>query len=100
MTESIVEKYPELPVALFECFTEQKKQYLKRLSNQSVADDDEIDARNRKLQLMGFDPLPYGIAPNEQVLNELIESGLRQQILSPTSGWEDYFCRSTLDLTG
>jgi 4,5-dihydroxyphthalate decarboxylase len=49
---------------------------------------------------MGFDPLPYGVAPNAQVLNELIESGLRQQILSPTSGWEDYFCRSTLDLTG
>ena len=66
----------------------------------SVSDDDEIDARNRKLQSMGFDPLPYGVAPNEQVLNELIDSGLRQQILSPTSGWEDYFCRSTLDLTG
>ncbi len=100
MTESIVESHPELPVALFECFTEQKKQYLQRLSNQRVADDDEIDARNRKLQLMGFDPLPYGVAPNEQVLNELIESGLRQQILSPTSGWGDYFCPSTLGLTG
>ncbi len=99
MTESIVESHPELPVALFECFTEQKKQYVQRLSNQSVADDDEIDARNRKLQSMGFDPLPYGVAPNEQVLNELIESGLRQQILSPTNGWEDYFCPSTLGLT-
>jgi 4,5-dihydroxyphthalate decarboxylase len=100
MTESIVEKHPELPIALFECFTEQKRRYLERLTNQSASDDDEIDARNRKLQSMGFDPLPYGVGPNEQVLNELIESGLRQQILSPTSGWEDYFCRSTLDLTG
>ena len=100
MTESIVEKHPELPIALFECFTEQKRQYLERLSNQSASDDNEIDARNRKLQSMGFDPLPYGVGPNEQVLNELIESGLRQEILSPTSGWEDYFCRSTLDLTG
>jgi len=100
MTESIVEKFPELPVALFECFTEQKKQYLERITTQRVSDDDEIDSRNRKLQSMGFDPLPYGVAPNEQVLNELIDSGLRQQILSPTSGWEDYFCRSTLDLTG
>lgn len=100
MTESIVESHPELPVALFECFTEQKQQYLQRLSSQSVADDDEIDARNRKLQSMGFDPLPYGVASNEQVLNELIESGLRQQILSPTSGWGDYFCPSTLGLTG
>ncbi|MEK9604796.1 MAG: hypothetical protein VW352_00855, partial [Gammaproteobacteria bacterium] len=69
-------------------------------SSQSVADDDEIDARNRKLRSMGFDPLPYGVASNEQVLNELIESGLRQQILSPTSGWGDYFCPSTLGLTG
>lgn len=100
MTESIVEKHPKLPVALFECFTEQKRRYLERLTNQSASDDDEIDARNRKLQSMGFDPLPYGVGPNEQVLNELIESGLRQQILSPTRGWEDYFCRSTLDLTG
>lgn len=100
MTESIVEKHPKLPVALFECFTKQKSRYLERLTNQSASDDDEIDARNRKLQSMGFDPLPYGVGPNEQVLNELIESGLRQQILSPTSGWEDYFCRSTLDLTG
>ena len=100
MTESIVEKFPELPVALFECFAEQKKQYLEGITTQRVSDDDEIDARNRKLQSMGFDPLPYGVAPNEQVLNELIDSGLRQQILSPTSGWEDYFCRSTLDLTG
>lgn len=100
MTESIVEKHPELPVAMFECFTEQKRQYLQRLINQNASDDDEIDARNRKLQSMGFDPLPYGVAPNEQVLNELIESGLRQQILYPTSGWEDYFCRSTLNLTG
>ena len=100
MTESIVEKFPELPVALFECFTEQKKQYLERITTQRVSDDDEIDSRNRKLQSMGFDPLPYGVAPNEQVLNELIDSGLRQQILTPTSGWEDYFCRSTLGLTG
>ncbi|MDC3058492.1 ABC transporter substrate-binding protein [Litorivicinus sp.] len=100
MTESIVKNYPDLPVALFECFTQQKKQYLQRLSNQSISEDDEIDARNRKLQSMGFDPLPYGVAPNEQVLNELIKSGLRQQILSPTNSWEDYFCRSTLSLTG
>ena len=100
MTESIVEKFPELPVALFECFTEQKKHYLERLTTERGSHDDEIDARNRKLQSMGFDPLPYGVAPNEQVLNELIGSGLRQHILSPTSGWEDYFCRSTLDLTG
>ena len=66
MTESIVESHPELPVALFECFTQQKKQYLQRLSNQSISDDDEIDARNRKLQSMGFDPLPYGVAPTSR----------------------------------
>ena len=100
MTESIVEAFPTLPEALFDCFSEQKRQYLNGLTAQPTADDDEIDARNRRLQSLGFDPLPYGLEPNEQVLNELIESGLRQKILSPTSGWADYFCGSVLNLNG
>lgn len=100
MTESIVETFPTLPEALFECFSEQKRQYLESLTARPTADNDEIDARNRKLQSLGFDPLPYGIEPNEQVLNELIESGLRQKILSPTNGWGDYFCGSVLNLNG
>jgi 4,5-dihydroxyphthalate decarboxylase len=98
VTESIAERFPELPVALFQCFSEQKKQYLEALTAQKASDDDEIDARNRRLQSLGFDPLPYGIEPNEQVLSELIESGLRQKILSPTTGWGDYFCGSVLNL--
>ena len=100
MTESIVEAFPTLPEALFDCFSEQKRQYLNNLTTQPTAEDDEIDSRNRRLQSLGFDPLPYGIEPNEQVLNELIESGLRQKILSPTAGWADYFCRSVINLNG
>ena len=100
MTESIVEAFPTLPEALFDCFSEQKRQYLNNLTTQPTAEDDEIDSRNRRLQSLGFDPLPYGIEPNEQVLNELVESGLRQKILSPTTGWGDYFCGSVLNLNG
>ena len=100
MTESIVEAFPTLPEALFDCFSEQKRQYLNNLTTQPTAEDDEIDSRNRRLQSLGFDPLPYGIEPNEQVLNELIESGLRQKILSQTAGWADYFCRSVINLNG
>ena len=100
MTESIVEAFPTLPEALFDCFSEQKRQYLNNLTTQPTTEDDEIDSRNRRLQSLGFDPLPYGIEPNEQVLNELIESGLRQKILSQTAGWADYFCRSVINLNG
>ena len=100
MTESIVEAFPTLPEALFDCFSEQKRQYLNNLTTQPTAEDDEIDSRNRRLKSLGFDPLPYGIEPNEQVLNELIESGLRQKILSQTAGWADYFCRSVINLNG
>ncbi|MBU25687.1 MAG: 4,5-dihydroxyphthalate decarboxylase [Gammaproteobacteria bacterium] len=100
MTESVVEAFPTLPEALFECFSEQKRQYLQSLAVQPITDDDEIDARNRRLHSLGYDPLPYGIEPNEQVLTELIDSGLRQKILSPTRGWGDYFCRSVLNLNG
>lgn len=97
LTESIVSRFPNLPVALFDCFSEQKRHYLKQLKSQSPSLDDEIDTRNRKLQSMGLDPLPYGIEPNTRVLEVLIESGLRQNILIPTSGWDSYFCRSVLE---
>lgn len=99
LTESIVSRYPKLPEALFECFAEQKRQYLDRLKIQPISNDDEIDSRNRKLQSMNIDPLPYGIESNERVLDELIASGLRQKILSPTSGWDSYFCKSVLKST-
>ena len=98
LTESVVEEYPDLPAALFECFAAQKKTYLESLAKQSTEHDDATDTRNRNLQKLGYDPLPYGVRPNERVLNELINSGLRQKILKPASGWADYFCESTLAL--
>ena len=99
MTEAIVDQFPSLPEALFECFSEQKRVYLEKLKNQNQIEDDAIDARNRILQNLGYDPLPYGVQSNEAVLNELIDSGLRQKILDPTSGWDAYFCKSVLDMT-
>lgn len=100
LKESVVEHYPELPNALFECFVAQKQRYLGELPTRDPATFDETDQRNATLLARGIDPLPYGVEPNLQVLNALIQSGLRQHILKPTSGWHDYFVASTLDRVG
>lgn len=100
LKESVVAAYPELPNALFDCFVAQKRHYLDALATQSGDDLDETDQRNLTLLQRGIDPLPYGVEPNLQVLNALIQSGLRQHILKPTSGWHDYFVASTLNQIG
>lgn len=100
LKESVVEQYPDLPNALFDCFVEQKQRYLRDLPTRDPASFDETDQRNATLLARGIDPLPYGVEPNLQVLNALIQSGLRQHILKPTSGWHDYFVASTLDRMG
>ena len=100
LKESVVAQYPDLPNALFDCFVEQKQRYLSDLSTRDSADFDETDQRNLTLLARGIDPLPYGVEPNLQVLNALIQSGLRQHILEPTSGWHDYFVASTLNQVG
>jgi 4,5-dihydroxyphthalate decarboxylase len=53
----------------------------------------------RVMDATGADPLPYGIAPNRGVLDELLEAALSQQILRDRMPLETLFATATLDLT-
>jgi 4,5-dihydroxyphthalate decarboxylase len=51
------------------------------------------------MQVTG-DPLPYGIAPNRQVLEELIGHALKQGIITKPVSVEELFVPSTRGLAG
>jgi 4,5-dihydroxyphthalate decarboxylase len=90
---------PGLAPALFEAFAEAKRRYVAQLA------DDALDAPTgtdrmykRVLEIMGTDPLPYGLEPNRRVLEELVGHALRQRILARRPALESLFAAGTVGL--
>jgi 4,5-dihydroxyphthalate decarboxylase len=57
-----------------------------------------MDKLYARLLQMDADPLPYGIAPNRKVLEELLEHAKTQKILTKTTNIESVFAPATLEL--
>jgi 4,5-dihydroxyphthalate decarboxylase len=53
----------------------------------------------RVMQITSADPLPYGIAPNRAMIDQLIRYAVDQQILTSPVAAEDLFPDSTHHLT-
>ena len=53
----------------------------------------------RVRQITSADPLPYGIAPNQAMIDQLIRYAVDQQILTSPVAAEDLFPDSTHHLT-
>jgi 4,5-dihydroxyphthalate decarboxylase len=52
------------------------------------------------MEITGRDPLPYGIEPNRQALEEVVSSAFAQGILPRKVAIEDLFPASTHSLVG
>ena len=52
------------------------------------------------MELTGADPLPYGIAPNQAMIAQLVRHAVSQHILDKPFTAEELFPESTHDLTG
>ena len=53
----------------------------------------------RVAQITGADPMPYGIAPNRAMIDQLIRHAVDQKILDKPVSAEDLFAAGTHDLT-
>ena len=60
----------------------------------------EVDELHQRVMEITGDPLPYGIAPNRQVIEELIGHALKQGIITKPVTVEELFVPSTRGLTG
>jgi 4,5-dihydroxyphthalate decarboxylase len=54
----------------------------------------------RVMEITGRDPLPYGIEPNRQALEELIQGALEQKIIDRPVTVEELFPSNTHALVG
>jgi 4,5-dihydroxyphthalate decarboxylase len=97
--DDVLEAHPGLAVSLFEAFAESKARYLDQLRKGSIEAPDAMDRLYGRLLAEGADPLPYGLAPNRPVLEELVRHAETQGILKKPVVLESLFAESTLELS-
>ena len=51
------------------------------------------------MEITGRDPLPYGIAPNRQALEEIVQAAVEQKIIARSIAVEELFPAGTHDLS-
>jgi 4,5-dihydroxyphthalate decarboxylase len=95
----LIAAHPELAADMFDAFARSKRVYLDRLESGAIARPTEVDAVHARVMEITGDPLPYGIAPNRKVLEELIGHALKQGIISKPATVEELFVPSTHGLT-
>lgn len=98
--DELLEAHPALANALFEAFAEAKRRYVEKLRADAIEAPTPTDRMyQRVMELTGEDPLPYGIAPNRPMIEQLISHAVRQRILDRPPAVTDLFPQSTHQLT-
>jgi 4,5-dihydroxyphthalate decarboxylase len=98
--DELLAAHPDLAVDVFNAFAEAKRRYVERLKAGKIEKPSEADEVHRRVMEITGDPLPYGIAPNRKVIDELIGHALTQGIITRPVAAEELFARSTHGLTG
>jgi len=97
----LLDAYPGLARELFTAFVEAKRPYIEQLENDRIATPSNTDRTyKRVMEITGADPLPYGVEPNRQMIEAVIQYAREQGILTRSIAVEDLFARETLDLVG
>jgi 4,5-dihydroxyphthalate decarboxylase len=97
--DELLAAYPQLAADVFDAFAASKRVYLDRLETGQIEKPTEMDELHKRVMQITGDPLPYGIAPNRQVIEELIGHALTQGIITKPVTVEELFARSTRGLS-
>src|SRR5262249_33564450 len=79
--DALLQNDPGLARTLYQAFVAAKEQVMQRLRAGAPANKDEEALASRR-QVVGDDPLPYGLAPNRAVLQALARHAYDQHITS------------------
>jgi 4,5-dihydroxyphthalate decarboxylase len=96
--DELIAKYPALAADVFDAFAAAKRRYLDRLEAGQIEKPTEVDEVHRRVMAITGDPLPYGIAPNRKVIEELIGHALTQGIIGKPVTADELFAPSTRGL--
>ena len=99
--DELLDAHADLAPDIFNAFAEAKRNYIRRLESGQIENPTRVDALHRQvLEFTGRDPLPYGLAPNRQALEEIIQYALEQQIIARPVTVQDLFPPNTHGLVG
>jgi 4,5-dihydroxyphthalate decarboxylase len=99
--DELLETNPDLGPKIFDAFARAKRDYVERLKAGRIDKPTPIDELHRRvMEITGKDPLPYGIPPNRQALDEVLQSALEQKIITRPVTVEELFPRNTHALVG
>lgn len=98
--DELIAKYPDLAADVFNTFAESKRLYVERLKAGKIDKPTGVDKVHSKVMEIAGDPLPYGIAPNRKVIEELIGHAASQGIISKPVTVDELFAPSTRGLVG
>jgi 4,5-dihydroxyphthalate decarboxylase len=98
--DELIAKYPDLAADVFNAFAESKRLYVERLKAGTIEKPTGVDEVHRQVMAITGDPLPYGIAPNRKVIEELIRHATAQEIIRKPVTVEALFAPTTRDLVG
>jgi 4,5-dihydroxyphthalate decarboxylase len=95
LKDELLHAHPWLAEEVFTLFKAAKEHYLQRLhtNGQMEPHDKTMHAMQ---QIVGADPLPYGIAPNRKTLETFIQFNVEQQVIPHQVAVEDLFPDSVL----
>jgi ABC-type nitrate/sulfonate/bicarbonate transport system substrate-binding protein len=93
-----LESNPELARDLFEALGEAKRMYVQRLRDGRIDAPTSSEATHLRVMEMIGDPLPYGIEPNRQTLEAVVQYAVEQRILSRPVAIDELFERTTRTL--
>jgi ABC-type nitrate/sulfonate/bicarbonate transport system substrate-binding protein len=96
--DELIAGHPDLAADVFDAFAAAKRQYLERLKAGKIEKPTEVDEVHRRVMAISGDPLPYGIAPNRKVIEELIGHALTQGIITKPVTADELFVPSTRGL--
>jgi 4,5-dihydroxyphthalate decarboxylase len=98
--DELLDAHPDLARDAFQAFAEAKRTYLDRLKSGKIDKPTAVDKLHQRVMDITGDPLPYGITPNRRVIEELIQTSVRQGIISRQVAAEELFAPSTRGLVG
>jgi 4,5-dihydroxyphthalate decarboxylase len=99
--DELLEREPDLAAEIFEAFAESKRRYVQQLRAGEIEKPTAVDQMHQRvIEVTRGDPLPYGIAPNRAMLEELMGHAAAQKIIQRPLRIEDIFAPATHKLQG
>ncbi len=98
--DDILAAHPGLAGQLFDAFAGSKRLYLNDLRAGRVGQQTAIDKTHLAVAEVMDDPLPYGIAPNQKVLEYLMQTATAQGIIPAPMEMETLFAAEVMDRVG